>query len=114
MKKGYTFCRITALRRLFLLALGFICIVTVASCSCSSESEESESVIAEVHQNIVSQKAYNRGFQEGQRIARMVPDSHERTKALLDIQSLITALEKNGYMQTAIDFTHGVKDGLKD
>ena len=43
----------------------------------------------------------------------MEPDSREREYALIEVHGVISALERNGFRQSARDFSKGVTDGLR-
>lgn len=61
---------------------------------------------------IVSQKAYDRGYAVGRHISSMQMHSREREYALVEVHGMISALQRNGFKQTAIDFSKGVQDAL--
>lgn len=63
---------------------------------------------------IISQKAYDRGVAAGKAICEKEPGSREREKAIIEVHSMISALERNGYKQSAADFSKGVQAALSN
>lgn len=61
---------------------------------------------------VVSQKAYDRGYAEGCRVASMTPGGRQREFALIELCGVVSALQRNGFRQSAIDFSKGVKAAL--
>lgn len=89
---------------------------------CSSSSEMAEAQTSEmadtveadadvtVANPVKSQKAYDRGYAEGCRIAAMNPEGRER--ALIELHAVVSALKRNGFPQSATDFSKGVSAAL--
>lgn len=93
-----------------------ICLSSLSSCSDKKEGEiEEPTTTTNIYDSeiIKSQKAYDRGFTEGRRIASM-KEGYEREKALIELHSLISSLERNGFPQTASDFSKGLKAALAE
>lgn len=95
----------------FLLSCTFL----LSSCT----KHEDEAPVKELSKNqvilkspVVSQKAYNRGLELGQRISRMERASRERESAVIKAHSMVAALERNGFKQSAQDFAKGVHAGM--
>lgn len=91
---------------IYLLILTFVCILTITGCSCSSDKEKESNAYTD-ETITASNKAYVRGKTEGMRISN-IEDEALRQRALNELQGLISALERNGYKQTASDFAEGL------
>lgn len=61
---------------------------------------------------VVSQKAYERGYAAGKAIMLKEAGTKEREQAVIEIHAMVSALERNGYRQSAIDFSKGVQAAL--
>lgn len=61
---------------------------------------------------VVSRKAYNRGLAIGRQIDSLPHGSRQREHALIEVHATISALQRNGYPQTAADFSKGVTAAL--
>ncbi len=91
----------------------------LSACSDSDASADSlpspyaKATATEGNSPIVARKAYDRGFAKGREIASMAVDSREREQAIIDVHGMVSALERNGYRQSALDFSRGVEAGLK-
>lgn len=101
---------------LSIITLSFI--ITLISCSGENASNQFPEKVIEKNKVIEnsdcvkSQKAYDRGFAEGRKIARMQPDSRERESAILELNGVVSALKRNGFHQSAKDFSKGVEAAL--
>lgn len=98
----------------------FILSAVFVSCSCgdkpneeTAETKVTPDYYSDTHP-VMSQKAYNRGFEMGSEIALMNTGSKEKEHAMLEVHSIISALERNGFPQSAADFSKGVQAGLKN
>lgn len=97
-------------------------ILTIAFCaSCTDEKtvRDQESIKEEDSSELVaspvkSQKAFDKGYSIGKHIAEMDNGSREKESALLEVYSIISGLERNGFRQSAIDFSKGVNAALKE
>lgn len=99
----------------FYYALSILSLCLFSSCSSSDKEivKDGQTVTSTVvNAPVVSHRAYERGLAEGKRIAKMDVDSRERERALIDIQGMASALERNGYKQSARDFVKGVNEAL--
>ena len=101
-----------------LFGISSLMVFSLASCSDGSEttvagndSLSGETVFEDTE--IKNQKSYNKGIEIGSRISSMEPESREREYALLEVHSLISALERNGFKQSATDFSKGVTVALE-
>lgn len=109
--------------------LAIVCIPFLSS-SCAKNDENAKDAVTDetlseetasidlfetplnLSQPVVSQKAYDRGYAEGCRIATLESRSREREYALIEITGVVAALRRNGFNQSAIDFSKGLQDGL--
>ena len=104
----------------FTFFASLVCFVSIAAlCGCSKPEPPSEPV-QYVSRNtqilnapIVSQRAYERGVSVGERISKMQRNSREREAAIIEVHGMVSALERNGFRQSAQDFAKGVHAGLK-
>lgn len=93
---------------------GFVVILTSCSHNAADNVDSgSDSTVVAVKSEsveIVSQKAYQRGRSVGKQICTFEENSREREKAIIEAHGMASALERNGYRQTAKDFKKGVHD----
>ena len=96
------------------LIVSFIALMLITT-SCSKHKADTTYTSVEISPSdtvvIKSQKAYNRGIAEGRRIAAM-NEGYDRQNAIFEMYALITALERNGFPQTASDFACGLQSVL--
>lgn len=96
---------------ILIITLSTFCL-TACSGSTPSHIETAETTSEDTPYNIVSQKAYERGYAAGCSIIEQAEGSMEREKALLEVHSIVSALERNGFRQSAKDFSYGVQVAL--
>lgn len=78
----------------------------------STESPYDKSVSLTSETEVVSRKAYERGLAAGREILSKEAGSREREQALIEVHGMVTALERNGFRQSALDFSRGVETVL--
>ena len=84
------------------------------ACSTNDSAENEAQITSSIKQKeIKSQKAYDKGYAEGRRIV-MMKDGYERENAIIEMHSLISSLERNGFPQTASDFSEGFKAAFSE
>lgn len=94
----------------------FLLIHLLTGCS-SDAGASSDSVSAlevnQMDQPVVSQKAFDRGRAAGVRVVSFAPGSREREQALIETHGIVSALQRNGFSQSAADFSKGVYSVLQ-
>lgn len=98
---------------LYILSIGVLAILFITFCTKKNVSKDQPVTTLSHYETIKSQKAYDRGYAEGKRVA-MMKEGYEREKALIELHSLISSLERNGFPQTASDFSKGVQAAFAD